>query len=446
MSNYYHAVIFSLLGAGALWASRKYFGHILSPFGVFYGVWFTALAMFCIRWVNYAPLGGDAERLIAMSMGAFGLGWVFIYAFIGDRAVIHRTEVNVTNISIRRMRRVIILVFGFGLIGLGDFLWNVQSSLGLTTFVQAPYLIRQAMGIGDVFEGIKFFNWLNVMNVVLCTIYLELDKTAKRKVIKAILIVSVAATLVMEDRTRFFYAVLWAGFVLAHMRKWKVKKVIVGGAMVGLLLIVQFLAVASWLGKVAQNSPAVMAAESIPDQLDFLLPPYVYLTGSFPALQAYVQNAQVSTGGEMTFRPLFEILSRFDSHLTPPDVIGDFYEIPFPFNTYTWLQQFYSDFGVAGAFLGPMVVGLLAGLVYFRFLRSGSAYGVYVNGLFSFCLAISVLVNHFTQGPAWYFLGLGWLIFRYLARRPAPTKHFVGNMGRRFNAPSGMPRPVPRRS
>jgi len=445
MPDYYHAVIFSLLAAGALWVSQKYFGHILSPFGVFYGVWFTALAMFCIRWVDYAPLGGDAERLIALSMGAFGLGWILTYLLIGDRTAIRRTELHVASVSLERMWRVIILLFGFGLVGLADFLWNVQSSLGLATFFQAPYLIRQAMGSGDLFEGIKFFNWLNVLTVVLCAIYLELDKTGKRKAVWAILLVSVAATLVMEDRTRFFYAVLWTGLVLAHLRKWKVKKIIAGGAMVGLLLIVQFLAVASWLGKVARNSPGIIAAEDIPNQLDLLLPPYVYLTGNFPALQAYVENSRASTDGEMTFRPLFEVLSLFDSHLAPPDVVGEFYEIPFPFNTYTWLQQFYSDFGVAGAFLGPMIVGLLAGLVYFSFLRNGSLYGLYVNGLFSFCLAISVMVNHLTQGPAWYFLGLGWLIFHYVEHRSTATKHFARNVIRGFNASHGITQPLPRR-
>ena len=58
--------------------SRKRFGHPLSPFGVFYLVWFGALALFFMNWVDYTPVRRQAWALIALNLVAFGVGWMII--------------------------------------------------------------------------------------------------------------------------------------------------------------------------------------------------------------------------------------------------------------------------------------------------------------------------------------------------------------------------------
>jgi oligosaccharide repeat unit polymerase len=237
---------------------------------------------------------------------------------------------------------------------------------------------------------------------------------------------SIAAVLLMEDRTRFFYATLWSGFLLSYAVKLPARKILAGLAIFSAILLAQFIAVASWLGKVAENSPVLMEAAHASDATMALLPPYMYATSSFPALQAYMDQAPRATHGAMTFYPVFKLLNLVDPTLEPPAIVAEFVSIPFEANTFTWLHQFYTDFGPAGVLLGPLLAGLLASATYFHMLRTRSFYSTYATALFCFCLTLSIMVNHLTQGPAWFFLAIGAVIAMYVR---APRKGLTATEG-----------------
>jgi oligosaccharide repeat unit polymerase len=94
--------------------------------------------------------------------------------------------------------------------------------------------------------------------------------------------------------------------------------------------------------------------------------------------------------------------------------VAEFVNIPFEANTFTWLHQFYTDFGAAGVLIGPLLAGLLASALYFHMLRTRDFYSTYATALFCFCLTLSIMVNHLTQGPAWFFLASGAVIAVYV--------------------------------
>jgi hypothetical protein len=233
-----------------------------------------------------------------------------------------------------------------------------------------------------------------------------------------VLVFSVAAVLLMEDRTRFFYATLWSGFLLSCSMKLRAKQILAGLAVVSAVLLAQFLAVAAWLGKVAENSPVLMesvrGSSAWDSVMAALLPPYLYATSSIPALQAYLDTAPRATHGAMTFYPVFQLLRLVDPTLVPPAIVADFVSIPLEANTFTWLHQFYTDFGAAGVLIGPLLVGLLGSALYFHMLRTRSFYSAYATALLCFCLALSIMVNHLTQGPAWFLLAVGAVIAFYV--------------------------------
>jgi oligosaccharide repeat unit polymerase len=304
------------------------------------------------------------------------------------------------------------------MIGLADFLRRIQGILGLSTYLQAPHEIREAMALGaGLDEGIKPFNWLNVMTIVLCAFYLRVERSGRHRLVWTILLISVVATLFMEDRTRFFFALLWAGYVLAQMGRWSKRRLLASGLILAVVLAVQFFAVAAWLGKVAFNNPRLLAAANVSEELFPLLTPYTYLTGNYPALQAYLDTRPESTAGAMTFYPAFKVLRLVNPALKAPQIVAEPVVIPSEFNTFTWLHQFYTDFGIAGVILGPMGVAFLSALIYFHMLRTKSFYSLYTNGLISFGLTLSFMVNHLTQGPVWYFLAVGIPLAKYLQRR-----------------------------
>ena len=129
----------------------------------------------------------------------------------------------------------------------------------------------------------------------------------------------------------------------------------------------------------------------------------------------------------MTFYPVFKLLKLVDPTLEPPAIVAEFVSVPFEANTFTWLHQFYTDFGVAGVLLGPLVAGLLASGLYFHMLRTRRFYSTYATALLCFCLTLSIMVNHLTQGPAWFFLAIGAVIALYIR---APHTALVAATGR----------------
>jgi oligosaccharide repeat unit polymerase len=402
----------SLAAAGlVIWISARFFKHPFSPFSVFYGVWFIAFALLNLHWIEYIPIRRSIWMLIAISLLSFGLGWIVPYLSWNPREF-ESPEMVKQQVSADRLRIVIFLCFALGVLWAITFLLMIRSTIGLATFIEAPAEIRTSMAENaDMQEPLIAFDWLNVANVPLCCFYLFVLKGPRRIIIWPILFFSLAALFLMQDRTHFFYAASWAVFVLLHSMRVTLKRVATVAALGIALLLAQFMVVAIWLGKVAENSSDLLQAANVQDTMTFVLPPYMYITESFASLQVYIDSQLPSTHGLMTFYPTLRLLRAVDPTLrTPSSVVTEFVQVPFDSNTFTWLQQFYDDFGTAGVVIGPWFIGVLTSFVYFRMLRTRSFYSTLVNGLFSYCAALSVFANHFTQGPAWYFLVVSFAI------------------------------------
>src|SRR5260370_5011879 len=258
------SVIVLLLAIGGVWVSSRVFGHPISPFSVFYGVWFLTLALFFLRLVEYTPVRAQAWRLIVINLISFGVGWMRAFRFQRPGVSASKMELGSERVSPERLRRVIYLSVALGMMSLLEFLWRVQRTLGLVTYIEAPHEIRQAMAMGGVLEeGLKPLNWLNVMCVVLCAYYLRFKQNERRKLVWTILIISIIATLFMEDRTRFFFALLWTTCVLAQMGKLNARKLLAAGLVLAAVLALQFFVVAAWLVKIAGNNPVLLAAAKV---------------------------------------------------------------------------------------------------------------------------------------------------------------------------------------
>jgi len=393
------------LAALAVWISARFFGHPFSPFSIFYGIWFAALAIYNLHWIEYIPIRRPAWTLMALSLLSFAVGWLIPY-LLWDSRQAQGPEMVASQVSPDRLRTVILIFFVLGVIWAIIFLSAIRSNIGLAALIEAPGELRNA-GTED---PLKILDWLNVANLVLSTFYLFVLKPKRSLVIWLVLVFSIAALFLKTDRTHFFYAFSWAGFVVLHSMKATLKKVIALVTVGAGLLLGQFFLVAIWLGKVAENIPVIMETANVRNAMLFMLGPYIYITESFPSLQAYMDSAPRSTHGLMTFYPAFRLVHLIDPTVEQPAIVAEFVQVPFDSNTFTWLHQFYTDFGTTGVLIGPWIIGALTSCVYFQMLRTRSFYSTLVNGLFSYCLALSVFVNHFTQGPAWYFLVVTFLI------------------------------------
>ncbi len=167
--SYLPSVILVLLAVAGVWVSSRMFGHPISPFSVFYGVWFFTLALFFLRLVEYTPVRAQAWRLIVLNLVSFGFGWMLAYLFQRPDMSNGKLELATERVSPERLRKVIYVSFALGMVGLAEFLRNVQGVLGLATYLTAPNEIREAMATGGGLDTeVQPLNWLNVLTVVIC--------------------------------------------------------------------------------------------------------------------------------------------------------------------------------------------------------------------------------------------------------------------------------------
>ena len=116
--------------------------------------------------------------------------------------------------------------------------------------------------------------------------------------------------------------------------------------------------------------------------------------------------------GQNTFFPLYKWLCKF--HLAPePDisVYGEFVFIPYVANVYTYLRNFYEDFGILGVAVAPYLLGWLTAAV-----RGPARTGLHYLNLYVILLAFLLFsfYNYFMVSNQIYLQILfGFLFFRY---------------------------------
>jgi oligosaccharide repeat unit polymerase len=418
----YPLILGCLAGAvAAVLISSRYFRNPFSPFSVFYCIWFISIAAYHMNWIAYVPVRRSGWDVITISMITFAMGWLIPYLAWNPKSFTSTDEIP-QNVSAERLFIAIGVCFVLGAIAFVTFLYQVHTQLGIASFVVAPSEIRESMSTkGGLVEPLKPLSWLNVANLALCTYYLFGVKGPRKRWVWVVLILSSLELPLLQDRIHFFFGAVWAGSVLLYSVRVTFRRLFAVAAIGVALLLAQFFAIAYWLGKVAENNPILMDVANVAESQVLLLAPYMYLTVSLPALQVHLDSNPRPTYGAMTFYPLFQVVNKVDPTLEPPPVVSDFVAVPSPANTFTWLQQFYDDFGIAGVWIGPWVIGLLTSFSYFQALSSRDVFSTLMSGVFSFCLALSIYGNHFTQGPAWYFLIVCFLIDRFVRTQRSPA-------------------------
>jgi oligosaccharide repeat unit polymerase len=182
-----------------------------------------------------------------------------------------------------------------------------------------------------------------------------------------------------------------------------------------------FLAVGGLYGKLATlASPAFQYSTiSKNSQLGLrALDPYAYATGSFPTFQVAIDDVDRFTWGTQSIYPLSRILYGLGVLQRKPYAVDfTFYFVPIPFNNYTWLFTFYSDFGVCGVLLLPGIVGWFETRLYVRMKEAPTLFSL--AGSSALAAATAFTVSGFVQYDfiLWYFLVVMLLVSKRVCSR-----------------------------
>lgn len=401
--------------------SKKLLGDYFSPPAIYHFFWCFALGSLALDWVAYHPVDTEAWTAIALGYLGFMGGGLSVLAYgLARPRVLHR-EPRLDYIGRRKMEVLLFLMFLLGIFGFLLQLYHLQSQIGLTTFLEAP---GEARELHSNVKYLGFFNILNVANFVLSLMYLVLFKKPARWVI-LIMLWALATTFVTTDRTRFFYMVIWSFFIVAYLyrRVNLTPRVILAVLSTVSVLLLFFLLIAKLYKKQAfeDNMEYVRLSEEWAPLVD----PYIYLTGGFPVLQAFIDDKRDLAYGKNTFEPVVKLIELVIPDFEREEIVGKFYRVPIELNACTYLEPFYKDFGLAGTILGSLLIGLLCGAAYLHMRNQKNLFSVYFAALLSFCATISIFVNHFTQIATWYFVVTGYVVYRLtLNRGPLPRESF----------------------
>jgi oligosaccharide repeat unit polymerase len=114
---------------------------------------------------------------------------------------------------------------------------------------------------------------------------------------------------------------------------------------------------------------------------------YLYVSSDVGVLSKYLSSRGENTKfGQNTFMTLYSFLSKVDV-MPKPSEYQKGYFIPMWTNTGTYLRELHADFGVAGIFLGPFLLGLLITWLWFKFYERKSLI------VFAFLVNLNIIIG-----------------------------------------------------
>ena len=394
--------------AGLLF-SKKLVGDFFTPPAIYNFFWAFGLGALELGWVDFDPLRAQVWMVIGLGYLGF-MGGACIPGIYGTfRSGWLNAEPDFRHMDRKKFEIALFVLLCLGILGFVVQLAHLQMTLGLGSFLSDPQLAREEH------SNVKYIGLLNVLNVanfVMALMYLLLYKRPKKWVV-LIMVWALATTFVTTDRTRFFYMVIWSFYIGVFLfRRLNITPRFV------MALGTTFLALFGFFVLVAK----MYKKEAFEDNMEYvkisktysaLVDPYIYLTGSYPVLQAFIDDHQQSTYGKASMGPVVKIIELFYPELERIEIIGKFYRVPIELNACTWLEPFYKDFGMIGVLAGPFIMGLLCMWSYLAMRQRKTIFTVYFTSLLCFCTTISGFVNHFTQLATWFFVAVGYLVYRF---------------------------------
>ena len=405
-----------LVAMAGLVLSKKLLDDYFTPPAIYNFFWAFALGALELGWVSFDPLRSQAWQAITLGYAGFLCGClvVALHSFTRPDRLVARPCFERTDRQ--KLEKALLIMFLLGVTGFLVQLVHLQSQMGLTTFLTSP---REAREMYTNVKYIGFFNILNVANFVLALAYLVLYRKPQKWVV-LILLWALATTFLTTDRTRFFYMVIWSFYLVVYLYR-RVSfspRLVLGGAVTLFALFAFFVLIAKFYKKEAFEDN--MEFVNVPQEYAVVVDPYIYLTGSFPVFQAFLDDKQELTFGKYSFGPIVKLIELIYPEFERENLVGKFYRVPIELNAATYLEPFYRDFGVFGILIGPFILGLVSMGAYIAMRQRKTLFSVFLASLLSFCTTITIFINHFTQIATWFFVLVGYAVYRY-TRSSEPT-------------------------
>lgn len=384
----------------AFFLSRKRYGDIFTPLFIYVAIWCGCLFLFRMRLVNYDVLGTSVILVIAGSILAFVLG-----CLIAGRP--RNCRGSVFSVSLQRLEKVIRVLDYTSLAGLLIFLLRSARVFGLSAYLNDPDVIRLGYeDLGRVGPLALLLSAIYPLSV--CSLIHVLVSKKVRWFAGVGLILPAVQGFLTMSRNNLGVPLIAGAFVWFYYRGWRGLNrrimTVCAGALA--LVLLYFVGVGFWYGKEATapeyslyRDRDISITSSVGLQLAF---PYMYATGNFPTLQAAMGDVHGRLWGERTLFPIARLLYGIGLlQERPENATLEFYYVPVPFNTETYLFGIYEDFGSAGIIVYPFLLGCVGTRLYLAMRERPTIFSVGCTAVLMVVIVYSVFISLASTFQVW---------------------------------------------
>lgn len=403
------------------------FKELRHPGFLYLLVWSVDLILLNANFINYTSIEINA------SFYMFFASSLFIIASLVSSTITKKILQNTNEVSIfikqdsLKMQNTFNVASIIGIIGIIVSLIYYDTNFGIENLIFNPNYVRMNDKGGTGALGLIIF--LPPMSFIFIAIQ-YLKKQSLSYLNKFFLLICIVYMAILPERTTLINTIVWTTFsFLATIKNLNVsisffRKAILYSSIILLVFVAFFIIVSIRTQKiVAVNNVAnYINKNSIIVLPNEIIDPYLYLTANFPALSVIFDDVddEIRFNPQRTLAPInriFQILLKSDSDKVTNN--ADFTEIPFPFNTYTWLYDPLLDFGKSGSLLYVILIGLLSGLVWEYVNVHKSNLSIFMYGFFSSGILFTIMTNKFSGIFYWYAFLISTVIFLYMFFRNA---------------------------
>jgi oligosaccharide repeat unit polymerase len=384
---------------------QGWYNHI----SIYSGIWGFSLAALQLDLIAYYPLSAEAWILIIAAWCAFFLGSVTVPAarfarLPGEPWEGKRTGEEITGLrgdEQRLLRTILWVLSGVSLLVVLQHWYIVVQKFGSIANVLVWGNIVYSFRVEEGIPGaIPYFDSLALTGTLLAGVYTAKSGRIRFIAVLPFLVVMLNEVANMGRAKLVMAAILWlSGYAFTRQHTIRRVKGAQRGRIRRVLVIIVALALliggAEFVRSTRGATETFRGARHELYELSrdaFLTPSmYLYATSHPVVFSQYLKSrGEDPPLGGNTLAPLYRILAKlgFDVKTT---VYQRFYKVPITTNTGTYLRELHADFGVAGVFVFPYVLGFLATIAWLA-LRARFRYTLLATVSYLYALvAMSIL-------------------------------------------------------
>lgn len=399
----------------------------LSTLGLFTLVWGCALVLFAVPLIDYSTTSAKVWLMVYGSIATFILGSLLAQRRL--RSMPKVAEEQRQRPDPKRLRLAWLMFALVGLLGFIAYVHAVDVTVGWRKIFDDPELVRSiqttSLTFSDAYGPWKLLIYGNQVAVVLWALGLRERAFSGRWLpVRFLGVLSFAPFLFTGERNLMIVAIIWAAmFQLLYAPPARLRRLVSGLAVAAVGLLIIFSVLGDRVGKSLEGNPEI-ASELTTRSFDSLALPYLYATGNIPALGGLIEDPiRPETNGELTFSSVFKLLHGLGLWGQPEEMVGAFYPIPFEtFNNFSWLNVFYSDFGLVGILLLPFLFAYITSVVVTRAVRRRTLLSIWTGSILLYCVSYTFDGYKFFDTIVTEFLLLGLVVVPFIRSDLGPKE------------------------